>query len=79
MKALRLESEAAIFEEWQVATWLCCFAGSGVRMRMGMGNIRRLGGALHSFSGFSCVPRHRCPSVPLTWALAGPSHAESWS
>lgn len=56
----------AIFGEWQVAAGLCCFAGSGVRMRVTVGDMRRLGGARILNLGSPLSSRHRCPPVSLT-------------
>lgn len=75
---MSLESQAA-FGKWQVAAWLCCFAGSGVRMRVRVRDIRRFEGACALTLGLPVSPRHRSLSVSLTWALAGPLHTESRS
>lgn len=72
--SMSLENQAT-FGKWQVAAWLCCFAGSGVKMRVRVRDIRRFGGACTLTLGH----RHRSLSVSLTWALAGPLHTESQS
>lgn len=76
--SMSLESQPT-FGKRQVASWLYCFVGSGVRMRVRIRAIRRFGGACTITLGLPVSPRHRSISVSLTWALAGPLHTESQS